>query len=371
MKQVVPVTSRRQLKQFIDFPHDLYRDDANYVPELFIAQKDLLTTHPFHKHSSLQCFLALEGDRVVGRIAAILNNNHNEFNKSNDGFFGFFDCIDDAETSALLFAEAAAWLKAKGTATIIGPVNFSTNETCGMLLEGFDRPPVAMMTYNKPYYLRLMEQNGFGKKTDLLAYEITDSDYSDRSAKMVELLEERLKQRHITIRKANMKDFANEVAAIHSVYNAAWDKNLGFVPMTDAEFKYMAKDLKLVIDPDFVLVAEHEGKMIGFALCIPDINQVLIKVKRGRLFPTGIFKLLTQRKKINGVRVIALGVLDGYRKMGIEGVFYGRIIRTCLQKGIRNAEASWILEDNDMMNRAIEHIKGKVYKKYRIYEKTI
>ena len=373
MIKVVPVDSKKLLKAFIDFPHDLYKDDSNYVPELFIAQRDLLTPgkHPFHEHSSLQCFLAYKDDKVVGRIAAILNNNHNKFNGTNDGFFGFFDVIDDEAVSQALFDEARKWLNAKGVKTIIGPVNFSTNETCGLLIEGYDSPPVAMMTYNRPYYAKLLEKAGFGKKVDLIAYQITENDFNDKPARLMELLNERLKQKGITIRKANLKNFKQEVAALREVYNHAWDKNLGFVPMTDKEFDYLAKDLKLILDPDFCMVAEHEGKMVGFSLCIPDVNQILIKVKRGRLLPTGIWKLLTQKKKINGIRVIALGVVEGYRKLGIEAVFYGTVIQKGLEKKIKTAEASWILEDNFLMNKAIQNINGKPYKKYRIYEKSL
>jgi hypothetical protein len=373
MIDIVAVNNKKLLKAFIDFPHDLYKDDDNYVPELFIAQRDLLTPgkHPFHKHSSLQLFLAYKKDKPVGRIAAILNNNHNTFNKTNDGFFGFFDCIDDEHVAEKLFEAAEKWLKEKGVSTIIGPVNFSTNETCGLLIEGYDSPPVAMMTYNRPYYGKLIDKFGFGKKTDLIAYQIMAEDFDDKPARLMELLNERLKNKGITIRKANLKNFKKEVASLREVYNNAWDKNLGFVPMTDDEFNYLAKDLKLILDPDFCMVAEHEGKMVGFSLCIPDVNQILRKVKRGRLLPTGIFKLLTQKKKINGIRVIALGVVEGYRKLGIEAVFYGSIIQNGRKKNMRTAEASWILEDNFLMNKAIQNINGKPYKKYRIYEKSL
>lgn len=373
MIQVKKVTSKSELKTFIDFPHTLYRNDANYVPELFIAQRDMLTPgkHPFHKHSVLQLFLAEKDGQIVGRIAAIQNNNHNKFNQDKDGFFGFYDCIDSQEVADGLVHAASAWLKERGLEKIVGPVNFSTNDTCGMLLEGYDAPPVAMMTYNKPYYHRLMAQNGFDKKVDLIAWKIKNDKYNGRVVKLQDALKQRLAQKGITLRKVNIRQFKTEVPLIRDVYNKAWDKNLGFVPMTDEEFDYLAKDLKLLLDPDFCLIAEHEGRFVGFALCIPDINQILIKVKRGRLFPTGLIRLLTQRKKINAIRVIALGVLEPYRKMGIEATFYATIIEKCLEKGIEMAEASWILEHNEMMNRAIANINGEPYKKYRIYEKAL
>ncbi|MEJ2902654.1 hypothetical protein [Pedobacter panaciterrae] len=372
MRNIVAVSNKKQLGQFIDFPHDLYKGDSNYVPELFIAQRDLLTTHPFHKHSSLQCFLLFEGDKIIGRIAAILNNNYNIFNSANDGFFGFFDCINDQEAANLLFDTATKWLKDKGvTGAIIGPVNFSTNESCGLLIEGFDSPPVVMMPYNATYYSALMEGWDLKKKVDLIAWKFNGDNYDDRSVKLMDRLEERLNRNNITIRKINMKNFKQEAANLREVYNKAWDKNAGFVPLNDEEFDYQAKDLKLVLDPDFCFVAEQDGKLVGFGAAIPDMNQIQIKIKKGRLLPTGIFKLLFGKKNVKGIRILLLGVVDGYRKMGIEACIYGSIIKSYKAKKFEYAEAGWTLEHNDLVNNAIIAIKGDPYKKYRIYEKAI
>lgn len=374
MIKIDPVTTKKQLATFVDFPHDLYAIDPNYVPELHIAQRDILTPgkHPFHEHSSLQCFLATdENNKIKGRIAAILNNNHNAFNNTNDGFFGFFDTVDDENVAKALFEEVYKWLKAKGVSTVIGPVNPSTNETAGLLIDGFNEPAVAMMTYNKPYYIDLIEKNGFHKKVDLYAYDIRTDTVSDRAVKLQDALLKRLEQKKITIRPINVKDFTNEVRKVREIYNSAWDENLGFVPMTESEFNYLAKDLKNILNPDFCLVAEHEGKMIGFALGVPDINQILIKIKRGRLLPFGIVKLLFGLKKINYYRVITLGVIEEYRKMGIEACFYAKIIQMGVKYKLKGAEGSWILETNEMMNKALQNINGKVYKTYRIYEKEI
>ena len=372
MRNIVAVSNKKQLGQFIDFPHDLYKGDSNYVPELFIAQRDLLTTHPFHKHSSLQCFLLFEGDKIIGRIAAILNNNYNVFNSANDGFFGFFDCINDQEAANLLFDTATKWLKDKGvTGAIIGPVNFSTNESCGLLIEGFDSPPVVMMPYNATYYPALMEGWKLNKKVDLIAWKFNGDNYDDRSVKLMDRLEERLNRNNITIRKINMKNFKQEAANLREVYNKAWDKNAGFVPLNDEEFDYQAKDLKLVLDPDFCFVAEQDGKLVGFGAAIPDMNQIQIKIKKGRLLPTGIFKLLFGKKNVKGIRILLLGVVDGYRKMGIEACIYGSIIKSYKAKKFEYAVAGWTLEHNDLVNNAIIAIKGDRYKKYRIYEKAI
>ena len=374
MKRIEKVSTSGQLKSFIDFVHDLYKDDPNYVPELFIAQRDLLTPgkHPFHEHSTVQLFLAYDDKIIVGRIAAILNSNYNTFNSVQEGFFGFFDCIDDQETADLLMNEAISWVKQRGATKILGPVNPSTNEPCGLLIEGFNEPPVVMMTYNAPYYVTLLEHTGFTKNVDLIAYKLTTKDYTgDRLRSLTEALKKRLTSRNITFRPVDLKNFKEEVAKLREIYNSAWDKNLGFVPMTEKEFAYMAKDLKMILDKDFCMLAEHEGKIVGFSLTIPDINQILIKVKRGRLLPAGIFKLLTQRKKINNLRVLALGIVEGYRKTGIDMYFYLSIIDTGIRKNFISAEASWILEHNIPMNKAMLSINGNPYKKYRIYEKTL
>ncbi len=372
MIEIKPVYSKRELASFIDFPHDLYKDDPNYVPELFIAQKDLLTTHPFHKHSSLQPFLAYNSGKIVGRIAAILNNAHNSFNKVNDGFFGFFDCVNNQETANALFETAGRWLREKGAdQKFIGPVNFSTNETCGLLIEGFGSPPVLMNTYNFPYYAELIEKAGFKKQVDLIAWHWDGQNYDDKSVRLLDALQERLKRNNIVIRKVSLKNFKEETAKLREVYNSAWDQNTGFVPLNDEEFEHLAKDLKLILDPDFALVAEQNGKVVAFGLALPNFNEVLIKVKRGRLLPTGIFTILLNKSKIKSIRIYALGVIDGYRKMGIEACLYGTIIREYKRKGFTHAEAGWTLENNDLINNAIIAIKGDPYKKYRIYEKAL
>ncbi len=373
MITIKQVATKAELAAFIDFPHSLFEGDKNYVPELHIAQRDVLTPgkHPFHDHSTIQCFLAYQDGKIRGRIAAIQNNNHNSFGNKKDGFFGFLDLYNDAAVAEKLITEAKNWLISKGLNTMIGPVNPTTNDPSGLLVEGFDSPPVAMMTYNKPYYLDLLTANGFIKKFDLLAYDLPTQTVDKRTIQLKEALRKRFEDRNIIVRNINLKDFANEVQKILSVYNSAWQANTGFVPMTDDEFKYLAKDLKMILDKDFCLLAEKEGKVIGFALAIPDINQVQIKIKRGRLLPFGIFKLLLGLKKINYVRVIALGVNEEYRKVGVEAYFYAEIIQKAIDKKITGGEASWILENNEMMNKGLRNLKATAYKRYRIFEKEI
>lgn len=366
----VPLNNKKLVKSFIDFPHELFKGDPNYVPEIFIGQKELMSPkkNPFFKHSKVQLFLAYKDENIVGRIAAIRNNNYNNFSGEQAGFFGFFDVIEDYEVARMLLDKAIFWIKQEGLKKALGPTNFSSNDTMGILVEGFDRPPTIMMTYNKPYYPEFLDRYGFEKDMDLLAYWLPTSTASQRSILLAERLEERLNKRGITIRKVRLKDFKQEAALIKEVYNAAWEKNWGFVPATDEEFQHLAEGLKLIINPDFTYIAEHEGKPIGFSLSVPDINEILRGVKRGRLLPFGIFKLLYGKNRVKKVRIITLGVIPGYRKMGIEAIFYAWNIRSAQKYNLDGGEASWILENNALMNKGMEDLNAKVYKKYRMYK---
>lgn len=359
-----------KIREFIDFPHDLYENDPQYVPEIFLAQKDLLNPkkHPFFEHSKLDLFLAYKDQKIVGRIAAIRNNNHIAFTGKQEGFFGFFECIEDFEVAKKLFDAAMEWMKKEKLTGIVGPTNFSTNEPFAMLIDGFDTPPMLSTTYNKPYYDSFCKQYGFIKKVDLYAYRINSSNVSEKAVKLSDAFEARLKTKGIIVRPISMKNYEKESENASHVYNAAWDKNLGFVPMTHHEFMHLCKEMKMIVDPNLCLVAEHEGKMVGFAFALPNINQITINIKRGRLLPFGIFKLLFQRKKINTMRVVVLGVIEGYRKLGIEAIFYSKIITNGKAKNMLYAEASLILETNEMMNQGLININAEVYKTSRLYE---
>jgi len=373
MITVKKVENKADKAKFIDFVHDLYKDDSNYVPELFIAQSDLMNPakNPFFKHSKADLFIAEKDGKVVGRIAAIRNNNYNEFTNTKVGFFGFFDVINHYDVAKKLLDTVTDWVKNEKLDSIIGPANFSTNETCGLLIDGYDSPPMVMMTYNKSYYKDFLEKYGYGKQMDLVAYTLDPMDMPEKLLRLAKGVEERLKRKGITIRKINMKNFNQEVERVKEIYNAAWDKNWGFVPMTDDEFRHMGKDMKMILDQDFAYVAEQNGKMIGFSLTIPNVNEIFITIKRGRLFPTGLFKLLMNKSKIRSVRVITLGVLEEHRKLGIDVVFYAMNMETARNKKIKHAEASWILESNKEMNSPLLSINAKPYKKYRIFEKKL
>jgi hypothetical protein len=373
MIQISKVEDNKSLKTFIDLPHILYKNDPNYVPELYVSQEELLNTrkHPFHRHSKVQLFLAFNDGNAVGRIAAIRNNNHNKFNSTSDAFFGFFETVEDYNVAKLLFDAVLEWSKGEGLNNLIGPANFSTNETCGMLINAYDSPPLVMMTYNKPFYNDFVTKYGFSKQTDLLAYSVDPWQLSEKSLRLLKAMEERLQSKGIIVREIDRKKFKQEAEQIKEVYNASWNRNFGFVPMTDDEFEHMTREMKMIYDPRFCFVAEKNGKIIGFSLSIPDINQVLIRIKRGRLLPTGIIKLLYYKKKINHARVITLGVIEEFRKLGIESCFYAKSILYARNKKYTMAEASWILEGNTMMNQALLNLKAIPYKSYRIYEMHI
>lgn len=373
LMQIVKVTTKKQKKQFIDFPHNLYKGDSNYVPEIYLGMQELMNPkkNPFFEHSSAELFLAYQDDKIVGRIAAIQNNNYNRFANTNVGYFGFFDVIDDYSVAEKLLQTAVEWVRTKGHIALYGPTNFTTNETAGVLVEGYDSPPVINMTYNKPYYVDFLKQFGFSKQMDLLAYKIPTQTVSEKSLRVAERLEERLKNRGIRIRHINLKNWDQEVKVIHQLYKDAWDKNWGFVPPTDKEFDHLAQSLKLVLVPEMVFLAEKDGKGIGFFLALPNINEIMIKQKRGRILPFGAIRLLMGKRKTKILRIILLGVVEEFRKLGIEAIFYAKIIRYAQQNGIEYGEGSWILEENEMMNKGLQNLNGEAYKRYRIYQKSI
>jgi GNAT superfamily N-acetyltransferase len=366
--EVVPAESKQALKDFVEFPYSLYRGDPHWVPPLRIAVKELLDRkkHPFYANADAEFFLAKRDGRVVGRIAAVLDRNHNKFHQENAGFFGFFESIDDAEVAKALLQRAREWVFAKGANLLRGPMNPSTNYECGMLIEGFDSSPMIMMTYNPRYYPKLMEQAGLAKVKDLLAYVNTSS--GTQVERIARVADYKLKKSGVTVRAINMKDFDGEVRRIWEVYNSAWEHNWGFVPMTREEFFQMGKEMKQILKPELVLIGEKQGKAIGFALALPDVNFAL-KPAGGSLLPTGLLKILYYQRLIKSLRVLALGVVAEYRTSGVAPAFYATLVRTARKLGYDgDCEMSWILENNVLMNRSLQEMGAKHYKTYRIYE---
>lgn len=367
---IIPVgTDKKLLKEYIDFPHDLYQGDEHYVPELYMAQKEMFDRkkNPFFEHSEVASFLAKHNGKVVGRVSAILNNNYNDYHKDNVGFFGFFDIIDDFEVCRALFDEAAKWLKSKGVNGIIGPTNFSTNDTAGILVDGFHEAPKVMMTYNYPYYQKHVEQYGFKKEMDFLAYILYTDKVSEKSIRLAQSLEERLTRQGITFRSITPKSLKDDVEHVRKIWNNAWSENWGFVPMTDRETAHLASELKLILSPDWCYIAEDKGVPIAFGVTLFNINEITKNFKKGRLFPFNIIKLLRQRKKTKYVRIIALGVMQEYRRKGIEAIFFAKNILQAKKSKVIAGEVSWVLENNKEMNASAQKLNADLYKTYRLY----
>ncbi len=367
---VEEVDNTNKLNDFIELPWSIYRDYSEWVPPLKREVKFLLTDeNPFWKHAFRKLFIVYdERNNPCGRIAAIIDKNHNNIHNDRVGFFGFFECINDFSVAQILFNNASRWLKENGMNVMRGPVNPSMNDECGFLLEGFDKMPAIMMPYTPPYYLELCERYGFMKAKDLYALiKYTKDGIPPRIEKMIEGI---IKKTGVRIRPLSMKNFERDVSILKEIYNSAWEKNWGFVPMTDEEMDVSAKKLKNFVDPDIVVYAEVDGKAVGVAVTIPDINPVLKKLN-GKLGPVEIIKFLYYSRKVKGTRSLIGGVLKEYRNSGIIAALYYQTEINARKKGYEWCELGWNLEDNELINRFDMAIGGKIYKKYRIYEKDI
>jgi GNAT superfamily N-acetyltransferase len=362
------------MKEFIKLSWKVNAGDPQWVPPLRMALEPVLDRkkHPFHQHADVAYFLAERGGEAVGRIAAVVNHQYNQFHDGDrTGFFGFFESTDDPAVAAALLDAAAEWLRARGRDVMRGPMNFSTNDefsSPGVLIDGFDTPPTVMMSHNPRYYAGLMDAAGLVKAKDLVAYWIPD-----RIPERLRNAMARLSQRAgVTIRSVRMKELKSEVAKVQEVYNAAWSQNWGFVPMTEAEFNHMAKEMKPVVDPDLVLLAEKEdGEPIGFLLALPDLNRAFKHLPDGKLFPFGVFKFLWHKRKIDTARLLTLGLKPGYQHLGLGAAMYTRLLQIGVGKGYTGAEGSWILEDNHEMCTALEKLGADKYKRYRVYDRVL
>ena len=369
--EVSRVLDAMEKDRFIKCQWRIYRDDLHWVPPLVMERHEFLdpAKNPFYLHADVALFLARRGSEIVGRIAAVEDRNFNAFHKTKTAYFGLFESVNDKEVVASLVAAAKDWARWRGLDTILGPMNLSTNYEVGLLVEGFDSDPYLQMTYNPRYYGELLESCGLKKAKDLFAWERSAATPPpERFARIADKIRQ---HEGITIRGVNLRHFDAEVERIKEVYNAAWEQNWGFVPMTDEEFDKLAKDLKQFVAPDLCLVAEHEGEPIAFSLTVPDYNQPLKKLN-GRLttfgLPIGLLKLIWNARKIDRVRLMALGVKTGWRRRGIDAVLVVETIRRTRELGYAGGEVSWTLEDNDLINRAIESCGCTRTKLYRMYE---
>lgn len=366
------MAGRREMRKFIMLPFTLYREAPKWVPPLLSERKRHLnrSKNPFFEHAEAEYFLAWRDDRVVGRISAHVDHRFNEFQHNDWGMFGFFECEDDKDVASALLASAESWLRARGRDRMVGPMDFSTNHECGLLVEGHELRPQILENWHHPYYQGLLEANGMRKAKDLLKWQIMANE-NHRVLPVIYELAGKLEDEHgITVRKMRKRHLEDEVRAFMDVYNSAWNRNWGFVPLTDAELESYAKELKPILDEKWALIAEKDGEVVGAALTLDDYNQVLAKLN-GRLLPFGWIKFLRERRKMDEIRVFALGVKPDYQHTGTAAAFYVDVWETVLANDVKRAETGWILETNEPMNRAMEALGGDVIKRYRIYEREL
>ncbi len=379
---ITPAETAAERRKFIEFQWEIYRGDAAWVPPMISEREAFLDPqrHPFHKHSKVHYFCARRDGKIVGTIAAIINHNHNEYWKEKVGFFGLFECHHDPEAAAALLKTAEDFARAEGMTEIRGPSNFSTNEECGLLIDGWNGTPVIMMTYNPPYYQELIEKAGYTKAMDLVAY-MTDlsrfkangSGLNPKVLRVAEHIRDRLK---INVRPADWSKFPDEMRRIKQVYNAAWSKNWGFVPLTEEEMEYLGHNLKPFLDPKVIFFAEVEDRPIAFMLPFPDINQALFRAYPRPGTPEWItlarlFYWWKIRKSVTCIRAAVGGVIEEYRGRGVDALLSLETIRAMVNQGYHTMETSWVLEINDPMRQMAENFYGEVYRTYRIYQKGL
>lgn len=378
--RIESVETPRDLEDFIRFPFKLYRGDPNWVPPLLTERREFLNPkhNPFFDHADVALWLARRDGEVVGTISSHIDHLHNEIHGENIGMFGLFETVNDYAVAEALLSTARDWVRERGMDALRGPLSFSQNHECGLLIDGYDGSPMVMMTYNPPYYQEIYERFGLAKAMDLYAYigdlAQFDRDVSKLPTKLTRVTE-KVKQRvGITMRVVDMKVYDEEIQRAKAVYNRAWEKNWGFVPMTDAEFDKLGADLKQVIDPNLAVIAEIDGVPVGVSVGIPDANEVL-KHLNGRLFPFGWIKALWYARKVTGSRLMILGVVEEHRGRGIESLLMFETLKAAVVSGYQSMEMSWILESNDMMNRIVLNLGqpygAHVYRTYRIYQQGV
>jgi GNAT superfamily N-acetyltransferase len=373
--QIERVAGGAALREFVRFPFTRYAGDPSWVPPLIEERLDFLNPrkNPFFEHAEVALFLARRGGVVVGTISAAVDENYAAFHGERMGTFGFFETIDEPAVAARLLAAAEDFARAHGATVMRGPMSFSTNHEIGLLVEGFDTPPMVMMTYNPLSYAALIEGSGYRKAMDLFAY-IADLDERWHNAErgIVRVAEKAARKAGIRVRPADIRHFAEEVQRVKEIYQHAWVHNWGFVPLTEREADHLAASLKPVIDPDLVMIAETlDGTPVGMSIALPDLHQALRWSGGGRMFPFGLLKFLWHKRRVDQFRLWGMGVTEEYRGQGIDAIFYVETTRAALAKGYKRAEGSWVLETNTMMNRILQHLGMQRYKTYRIYEKAL
>jgi GNAT superfamily N-acetyltransferase len=367
--EVRPVVSRRQKRAFLELPWRLYRDDPNWMPPLRMDQKEMVgyRPHPFYRNNAIQTFLAYRSGEACGRIAAILNRDHNQYYSERRGFFGFFESVDDQEVANGLFDAARAWFAEQDIHLLRGPTNPSLNYTLGLLIEGFDSPPTFMMTYNPEYYARLVEGYGFQKVQDLYAYWGHAEMLPKVRDRLLPVVEQIIEHYGVRLRPLDTSRFLEDVQAFLSVYNRSLVNTWGFVPMSDAEVRHMARSLRYLIVPELAIAAEMDGRLVGATFCLPDYNP-RIKAIDGRLFPFGFLRLLRRKDQIKRARSISTNVLPEYHRMGLGLALMHGLAPKGIEWGLQEMEFSWILESNTLSWKSLAKGGAKRTKTYRVYD---
>ncbi len=371
---VRPVSGSRDLNAFIKLPFRLHRGTP-WVPPLIRERREFLNRdkNPFFGHAEAEYFLAERDGEAVGRITAQVDERWTEHNGGNDGMFGFFECERDPDTATALLEAASGWLRERGRERMLGPMDFTMNDECGLLIDGFDLEPFVLEPWHPPYYRELIDGLGMTKAMDLLMWrlELGSLKKGDRFHDLIHQAAEASASEHgVVVRKMRKRDLEDEVNRFMEVYNAAWDRNWGFVPVTEEEVRFQAKNLKPILDENWAMIAERDGEVVGAALTLPDVNQAL-RHMNGRLLPLGWLRFLAHRRRIDRVRVFALGVKPAYQHFGVAAALYVRHIETAAKVRQKWGEMGWILEVNEPMNRAMEGMGGEVTKRYRIYERPL
>lgn len=368
----IDLLDSKQKKEFVNFDFSIYENDPYWVAPLRMDVNERLNPkkHPFYKIGLIKAYMAYKDGVPAGTIAAIENFKYNEFHGSKIGFFGFFECIHDQEVAYALLRKVETYHIQAGNKFLHGPVNPSTNYISGMLIEGFEDAPKIMMSYNPPYYNQMMEKGGFHVAMRMYAYSFNEEDVL-KNEKFLRVKDVALTRAKCKIRLLDKGNIKKEIENVKKIYNKAWENNWGFVPMTDAELELMGNELKLIVDPGLAPMIENEnGEVVAFGMALRDVNQITRDFK-GNLFPFNFLKLLFGKSKMTWCRVLLLGILPEYRGKGLDAVMYYEIIKNGMKMGIKNAEASWILESNEAMNRGVEVVNGVRYKTYGIYEKQL
>lgn len=358
---------------FIDVPFRIFGKDPTWIPPLRLSVYDRLSPrHPAMAHQKVALWVAYRQGQPVGRIGACIDSYFNHYQREHWGWLGFFDAFDDTEAAQALFDAAWSWCKAQGAELAVGPASFTTNDELGLQVDGFDVPPTILTLQNPPYYEKLWLDAGWEQAMDLWAFEFDrlSTALSDRQRRTLDRLRARA---GVHARSVRLDDWDSEITRFFDVYNAAWSRNWGFAPLPEAEVRHLAKQVKQIMNPDWLIGLENaKGDVVGVCVCLPDVNQLMRGVRSGRLFPTGWIPLLLGKKKVNRVRVWALGIRPDYENRGLGPLLYQELVdRVGNIGGIPGGEASWTLSTNHRINKQLQALGGRHSKTWRLYRHAL